>query len=189
MNLEDVIRLRKSYRELEEIEVSKELMLDLAGHAALAPSCFNNQPWRFIFVHDKKQLVNLFSTLSSGNAWAKKASIIIAVVSKEDLDCITRKGEMKYYEFDCGLATSLLLLRATELGLVAHVIAGFREKEAKQILKVPNDMKIIALIVVGGIPDFKLTRDIKDLSALRQELKKRDRKDLEEIVFFNTFSS
>ena len=49
---------------------SKELIKDLARHVLLAPSCFNNQPARFVFVHDAETLHRMQDALSSGNLWA-----------------------------------------------------------------------------------------------------------------------
>lgn len=40
-------RERRAYRSLETAEITEELLEDLAGSAALAPSCSNNQPWRY----------------------------------------------------------------------------------------------------------------------------------------------
>ena len=89
-----------------------------------------------MFVYDKDMLMKLRDALSKGNEWAYDASMIIAVFSRQDLDCVIK--ERIYYLFDTGMATALLILRATELGLVAHPIAGFREKKVKEILEIPE---------------------------------------------------
>ena len=41
------------------------------------------------------------------------------------------------------------MLRATELGLVAHPIAGFSPKKTRGILGIPSEYKVITLIIVG----------------------------------------
>ena len=119
----------------------------MAEKAQIAPSCANNQPWKFIFVKDKDQLNKLFATFSEGNKWVENASIIIGVFSKVEHDCIIK--ERKYYLFDTGLAVAFIILRATEFGLVAHPIAGFNEEKAKALLKIPNEMTLITLIIIG----------------------------------------
>jgi hypothetical protein len=53
----------------------------------------------------------------------QKSSLIIAVYSKREYDCIIDDREC--YLFDTGIAVSFMILRAAELGLVAHVIAGY----------------------------------------------------------------
>ncbi|MEM4258581.1 MAG: nitroreductase family protein [Candidatus Thermoplasmatota archaeon] len=147
MNVTTAIEQRRAYRSLEQVNVTKELVEDLAHHAQLAPSCFNNQPWRFIFVYDKEKLQNMREVLSKGNEWAYDASMIVVVLSKKEYDCIIR--ERVYHQFDTGLATAFLMLRATELGLVAHPIAGYSPKKTREILGIPEDVEVITLVIIG----------------------------------------
>ena len=56
MNVTDAIKTRRAYRSLEPVEITPELVEDLATHAGLSASCFNNQPWHYVFVYDKKVL-------------------------------------------------------------------------------------------------------------------------------------
>jgi nitroreductase len=147
MSVRETIEKRRAYRSLDPAVVEAAFIDDLAATASLAPSCMNNQPWRFIFVNERPQLEQLFEALSPGNAWAKSASLIVAVVSGAELDC--RIQGRDYYLFDTGLATAFMVLRATELGWVAHPIAGFDEMKAKEILGVPAEMQLITLVIVG----------------------------------------
>lgn len=70
MNVHEAIKMRRSYRAIEPIEAADDLIMDLAYHASLAPSCYNNQPWRFIFIRSKEKLERLYEALSPGNSWA-----------------------------------------------------------------------------------------------------------------------
>jgi nitroreductase len=92
----------------------------------------------------------MVATLAPGNAnWAKQASLIVAVWSQADLDCRTPDGR-DYYQFDTGMASALLMLAATEKNLVAHPIAGFDPQAARQVLALPDGVRVITLIIVGG---------------------------------------
>lgn len=147
MELKDVIEKRRSYRSLKPCKISEEVIRDVAGYASLAPSCYNNQPWRFVFVYEKDKLEKLFDTLSKGNSWAKLCSMIIAVFSQKELDCVV--GGKEYYLFDTGMATAFLILRLTDLGFVAHPIAGYDEDKVKKILNISENMTVITLIIVA----------------------------------------
>lgn len=147
MNVKETIEKRRAYRSLDLVDIKRSLIEDLAEVARITPSCANKQPWNFVFVHDKKVLHELFNTLSEGNKWVEKASMIIGVFSEPEDDCMI--GERLYYLFDTGMATAFLILRATELGLIAHPIAGFKEMIAKEILRIPKDKRLITLIIVG----------------------------------------
>jgi nitroreductase len=148
MDVKEAINKRRAYRSLTPVEITDELIRDLAESAQLFCSCFNNQPWRYVFVYDPEMLKKMHSALSQGNEWAQAASMIIAVFSKSELDCQI-KGR-NYYFFDTGMATAAIILRATELELVAHPIAGYSPKKTREILGIPDDMEVIALIIVGG---------------------------------------
>ncbi|MBE0432906.1 nitroreductase family protein [candidate division WOR-3 bacterium] len=151
MDVKDAIETRRAYRSLAPVEITEDIIAELAGSAQLFCSCFNNQPWRYVFVDDDKILSRMHEALSAGNEWARAASLIIAVFSKPDLDCLIK--DRRYYLFDTGMATAAMILRATELGLVAHPIAGFSPKKTREILGIPEDMEVITLVIVGKHAD------------------------------------
>lgn len=185
MDVQQAINERRAYRSLEPAKITEELVKDLAKNAQLAPSCFNNQPTRFVFVYDPMSLKGLHPALSPGNAWAKDASLIIVVFSKKEDDCIIRDRE--YYQFDTGLATAFLILRATELGLVAHPIAGFSPKKTKEILGIPDEYKVITLVMVGKHADT-LSPVLSD-EQVEAEKKRPKRIPLNRFVYLNSFKS
>ncbi|MBU8920343.1 MAG: nitroreductase family protein [Bacteroidales bacterium] len=147
MDVKEAIEKRRAYRALEAIEIDDPTISELAEAASLAGSCFNKQPWRFIFVRSAEMLDKLHSTLSKGNEWAEKASMIVAVFCRKEDDCVIRDRE--YYLFDTGMAASAMILRATELDLVAHPIAGFDPEATKDVLDIPVDFLLITLLIIG----------------------------------------
>jgi len=147
MDVKDAIEKRRAYRSLDPVEITDDMVKDLAHAASLSASCFNKQPWRYVFVYGPEALKELKTALNKGNEWAHFASMIIAVFTKNEDDCIVKNRE--YALFDTGMATATLILRATEIGLVAHPIAGYDEQRAKAILNVPAESTIITLINVG----------------------------------------
>lgn len=183
MNVIQAIRERRAYRSLEPVEVTEDLVRDLARHAQLAPSCFNNQPSRFVFVYESQKLKSMHEALSSGNIWARAASMIIAVFSKREDDCIIKDRE--YHQFDAGLAAGFLILRATELGLVAHPIAGFSPKKTSEILGIPDEYKVITLIIVGK--HAEIISPVLSEEQREAEKQRPERKPIEEFVFLNQY--
>ena len=183
MDVKKAIKKRRAYRSLDPIEITEETIKDLANSASLSCSCFNKQPWNFVFVHNRDKLKEIHKALSEGNKWAYHASMIIAVFSKKELDCVVKKRE--YFLFDTGMAVGMMILRATELELVAHPIAGFDEDKAKEILNIPKDMRLITLIIVG-----KHSNEIK--SELSEDMAKGEkqrppRKALEEFTWMDAY--
>lgn len=184
MDVKQAIRFRRAYRSLEPVEITEELVHDLAESAQLCPSCNNNQPWRFIFVYDSEKLEQLHGAMSKGNQWVQDASLIIVVFSRKDLDCLIRGRE--YYLFDTGMATAFIILRATELGLVAHPIAGYNEDSVKEILGIPAEMLVITLVNVGKHAETISSKLSK--KQVESEKNRPERLPLEEFSFANDFS-
>jgi len=156
MDVKEAIQERRAYRSFEPVDITREIVGELAEAARLAPSCNNNQPWRFVFAYDKEVLGRLHEALPEGNRWVKSASMIIAVFSRREDDCVIKDRE--YNLFDTGLAVGQMLLRATELGLVAHPIAGYNPVKVREVLGIPDAYQVITLINVGRhssmVPDY-----------------------------------
>ena len=184
MELDRLIQERRSYRSLEQTEISRDHIDELAKAAQLTLSCYNNQPWRYVFAHNEKTLENMHEALAKGNEWAKRASLIVAVASKPDLDCQVKGRE--YYLFDTGMATAIMILKATDMGLVAHPIAGFDEQKTKEILSIPDEYTVITLIIIGKKADHVY----EDLSEFQKEteMQRPERKPLHEIARINSFT-
>jgi nitroreductase len=183
MNIKKAIFKRRAYRSLVPIEISEELIYDLAECAQLSASCFNNQPWRYIFVHNSEVLNQMSNALSLGNEWAREASMIIVVFSKKEDDCVIHDRE--YYLFDTGMATGFIILRATELGFVAHPIAGFSPKKIKKILGIPDAYEVITLIIVGK--HAKKISQILSNNQVEAEKNRPKRLHLDEFVYINKY--
>ena len=183
MDVKEAIEKRRAYRSLIPIEISKDLIKDFAECAQITASCFNNQPWRYIFVYDKKMLEKMHEALSSGNEWAYKASMIIVVLGKKEDDCVIH--DRIYYRFDIGMATCAIILRATELGLIAHPIAGYSPRKTREILGIPDDIDVITLVIVGKHSD-KIDSVLSD-KQVEAEKERPVRKKIDEFVYMNRY--
>jgi nitroreductase len=183
MELMEIINARRAYRSLQAVAIDENTIRELATAASLSASCFNYQPWRFVFAFDREVLGRLLKAMSKGNAWTQAASLIIAVCSRKDLDCVSKERE--YYLFDAGMATAFLILRATEMGLVAHPISGFDEDIAKEALGIPADMRLITLVNVGRhlLPPSALLSE----KQAESEITRPERLPLAEIMRLNKF--
>lgn len=183
MTVSEAIHTRRAYRSLEPVEITRELVEDLARHAQLAPTCFNNQPARFVFVYDRTLLEQLKPAFTRGNEWCYAASMVIAVFSEKGADCII--GDREYYLFDTGMQTALLILRATELGLVAHPIAGYKPGIVRELLNIPERFNVITLIIVGR--HAPVLSPVLSEKQIEWEKSRPERLPLEKVVFLNRY--
>ena len=193
--LREAIGARRATRSLDPVEVSDELIRRVMSDVGLSASCFNNQPWRFVFVREREQLAKVKAALNRGNAWAQAASMIVAVLSRRDLDCVSPAAApataaapanpREYYLFDSGMATAFLLLRLTEEGLVAHPIAGYDEQAAKTAIGAGADMRVITLVIVGV--RAKAISPLISPKSLPAETERPPRRSFEEVAFFDRY--
>jgi len=183
LDVKEAIEKRRAFRSLKPVKITKKLINDLAGSAQLAASCFNNQPWRYIFVYETEMLKKMHDALSEGNKWAYKASLIIVILGKQEDDCVIR--DRIYYRFDIGMATAHMILRATELGLVAHPIAGYSPRKTREILRIPEDIDVIALVIIGKHSD-KINPDMSDKQVIAEK-ERPERIPIKSFVFHNKY--
>lgn len=183
MDVITAINTRRAYRSLAPVVITEELVRDLARCGQLAPTCNNNQPTRFVFVWEPAMLEKMKAAFSKGNAWCNADSMVVAVCAEKDADCLIKDRE--YYLFDTGLQTAFLILRATELGLVAHPIAGYNPQLVRETLGIPDTMQVIALVNVGKHADT--ISPVLSPKQVEQEAHRPERLLLEQVAFFNHY--
>lgn len=148
MDVKEAVSRRRATRAFDPRPVSDGLISELIEAVRLSPSCNNNQPWRIIVSRDLTSLELIRSSLPKGNGWASRAPLIFAVCSRLDDDCkLTDRRD--YHLFSTGLAIGEMMLRATELGLIAHPIAGYDALAIKEKLEIPAEQVLITLVICG----------------------------------------
>ena len=177
------IQLRRARRALSETAVPKQVVQRIMTAATWAPSCFNNQPWRFVVVDNPQQLETVKGFLAGGNYWAGKSPLIVLVLTEPDLDC--RLSDRRDYSFfSTGLAVENLVLQACREGLIAHPIAGYKPQEIKEALGIPQELVLLTLVIVGYPGDESHLNE----KHLELEHSPRDRKPPEQVIRYNRWS-
>lgn len=183
MDVHTAIETRRATRSLAPTPISADLVRDLASHAGLSPSCSNNQPWRFVFVFDPDRLEAMKPVYNPGNRWCHAASLMIAVLARREDDCVIK--ERAYHLFDTGLAVAFLILRATELGLVAHPIAGYGPAQTRQVLGIPEEFDVVTIVLVGRQAD-RIDPTLSP-AKIKDETERPERLPLEAFAFLNRY--
>lgn len=169
MELQEAIRKRKSIRDYEDKPVPDEKLMKVLEAARMAPSAGNRQNWKFIVVRDEKLRQEL-SQAAAGQAHVAKAPVVIAAVALVP-DFVMPCG-VPPYAVDLAIAVDHMTLAAADEGLGTCWIGRFSQEEARNILKIPEKYRIVALLPLG-YPN--------------QEGRPKVRKSLDEIVCYETF--
>ncbi|MEK0286234.1 nitroreductase family protein [Caldifermentibacillus hisashii] len=177
--IDDVFINRWSPRSFSEQEVPEDILLSIFEAARWAPSAFNEQPWRFIIARTKEAREKFYSFISEFNlTWCKKAPVLVLILSKKN----SERGENKSHAFDTGAAWGFLALQATKCGLVTHPMTGFHFEKAREVLGIPDDYAIQALVAIG----YQGERE--DLpSNLQEQEQPKGRRPLGETIFEDIF--
>lgn len=180
--LTEVIARRWSPRAIDPNRpVSREQLLALLEAARWAPSCFGDQPWRYLLwdrFTDPGDWQQAFECLAEGNRiWVKHAPILLLSVATPNFGHNGKPN--RWAQHDTGAASENLVLQAVALDLVAHQMGGFDAEQAKARFGIPADHHCMAMIAVGhpGAVD-NLPADLRE-----KELAPRERKPLDEIIF------
>jgi len=171
MSILEAIKNRRSVRRYKEDPIPDDVLYRILESGRLAPSGKNLQPWKFIVVKDAK-LREKLAEASVRQYFMAKAPITIVACGLPD-NCYAHMGRyMKSWPVDVAIAVEHMILQAQEEGLGTCWIGAFEEAEVKEILGVPDNVKVLALTPLG-YPD--------------EEPVTRGRKPLEEIISFDKY--
>lgn len=157
MDVFEAIRARKSVRSYLSKNVEDEKLLAILEAARLAPSAGNRQEWRFIIVRDREVRMRL-SEAANRQSFIGEAPIVIVACAKDD-GHIMSCGQPSY-PIDVAIALDHISLAAVELGLGTCWIGAFKEKAVKEILGIPDDVRVVELMPLG----YPVNRSTKDKS-------------------------
>lgn len=145
--------------------VSRGNILSLIEAARWAPSCYGDQPWRYI-IFDKATNEDAWQQavdcLVEGNrVWAKDAPLLLLSVADSVLS--TNGNPNRWGQYDTGAATMNLCLQAADLGLMVHQMGGFDADKSRELFSIPEQFTPMAMMTVGyQLDEDKIPKDMKD---------------------------
>ncbi len=159
--------------------ISQQQVLALLEAARWAPSCYGDQPWRFIVWNkseDADGWQQAFDCIVPGNqGWAKDAPVLVLVCA----DTLFGHNQQpnRFAQYDTGAAAENLCLQATAMGMMAHQMGGYNADLAREKFNIPEQYTLMAMISVGYPADVAtLSGDARDTAA-------RIRKPMSELFF------
>lgn len=150
METRDAILGRRSVRSFDSAPVNDEQIFKIIEAGIMAPSAGNLQDRRFVIVRDRAKKIEL-AEASLSQMWITKAPVILAVCIRMDIieERYGKRGVENYAYVDAALCVQNMMVMAHDLGLASCYVGSFSEEEVSRILKIPGDIKIVALIPIG----------------------------------------
>jgi nitroreductase len=163
MDVFDAIAGRRSIRSYREDPVEPEKLDRLLEAARLAPSARNLQEWRFVVVTDPGTRKKLRAA-ASDQAFIEEAPVVIACCAETDgrqMAC----GQASY-PIDVAIAMEHIALEAVELGLGTCWVGAFSEPGVKEVLGIPEGVRVVELLPVGYPADPPPARPRKPVAEI-----------------------
>ena len=157
------IRTRRELRDYLDKPIPNETLERILEAGRLAPSSKNSQPWHFIVISDKVMLKKIAELTPTG-AHIAKAALAIAILM----------DAAKLPEIDGARAMQNMVLEAWDMGVGSCWVTNFYDDGVKDLLGVPQRMKLVTVMPFGYPTEPKAKR-------------KKIRKPLSEIVHSERF--
>ncbi|WP_344042278.1 nitroreductase family protein [Nocardioides panacihumi] len=145
----DALRARRNVRQFTQERVPDEALDRILDAGRRAPSAGNWQPWDFVVVTDREQLVEL-AKVWQGARHVAGAAAAIAIVAPEPQD----EQQAALLQYDLGQATYAMTVAAADLGVGTGHAAASDQDRARAVLGLPEG-RFLAYVLSVGYPSDK----------------------------------
>jgi len=163
MDFQELIRIRRSIRAYQPTELDEDVLTRVLDAGRVAPTACNLQPFQLVVVTDPAVRAKFKDVLS--HAWFWQAPVIVAGCV-DPTQAWERSDGFNSAELDIAIVMDHIILAATEEGLGTCWICAFDEAKAKEILGIPEGVRIVALTPLGypaAQPTPFVRRPLRDL--------------------------
>jgi nitroreductase len=176
MDVFEAIETRRAIKKFNSTyKMSADDVQKLMNHAILAPTSYNQQNWRFVYVtnQDVKEKISI---AARGQPQPRDGSLVIVLcgdmaawkteplrywknhpVEKQEMvkAALERKygGNLQNQRDEavrsCGMAAQTIMLSARQMGLDSCPMVGFEYDELSELINLPENHLIVMMVVVG----------------------------------------
>ncbi len=148
MDFEKVIKGRRSIRNYSDKKITSDIVMKAIEAANLAPSPGNLPVLKFIIVEDKEKITKIAQACQQ--PFVRTAPVLIVVCSDaKDTEKMYDERADKYIKQNAGAAIENFLLKITDMKLASCWIGAFSDVSVKNILKIPNEIDIEAILPIA----------------------------------------
>lgn len=173
---------RRSIREYTDEAITENDITNVVEITQMASCWENTQPVRYVVILDKELKNRLADEATAKFPWNTEnihgapALVALCVIKglsgyEPDGTFSTKKGT-HWQSFDAGVAAAHFCLAANALGLGTLIMGRYDEDKVKEILELPENYDVSALIGIGHpavIPAANERKPLKEILTLRKE--------------------
>ena len=182
MELIQGIKERRSIRRFQEKPVPREVLREIVGTAAWAPSWKNTQTARYIVIDDREKILELAGKacmmgFRKNMETLSKAPVVVLLTGVTGRSGYERDGSFStlkgshWESFDAGIAAQTFCLAAWDKGVGTVIMGLFDEKEIAKAVQIPEGQQICAVIAAGyplDVPDAPPRKAVDELITFRE---------------------
>ncbi len=151
----DAIRARRNVRQYTPQPIAREDLERICEAGRRAPSTRNWQPWNFVVVTEREQLIELAKAWPQGGQHIARAAAAIALVA-------SRADDEEHHDwvlYDFGQVTMTMMIAAADLGIGSGHSSVRDKEQAQRALGLPDGY--FAVYMMGlGYPDDRPLRPV-----------------------------
>ena len=140
MDVFEAIANRRSIRAYKNEPVPAESLERILEAARVAPTAANRQEFKFVVVTDEGMRKALASACNN-QTFVGDAGVVIAACAINP--------ERQFHAVDVAIAVDHMTLAAHALGLGTCWIGAFSEEKVKELLGIPEGVKVVCVLPVG----------------------------------------
>lgn len=152
MSFLELAKKRYSVRDYKDMPVEKEKIYQILEAGRISPSAVNYQPWHFIVITDESVKSKVAETYPRD--WFSRVPVVI-IVCGDHVTSWKRKDGKDHCDLDAAIAVDHMTLAAADIGLGTCWVCAFDAQRCHEILGLPENIEVIALMPLGYPTDKK----------------------------------
>ncbi len=170
MEFDKVVYSRKSVRSFKDKKASWKDVLEAVDAANQSPFAGNHNHIKFLIIENRENIEKIAEYAEQ--FWINESGIVVVVCSDDThLENLYGERGRVYSRQQAGAAIQTFLLKLVDLGLSACWVGSYSDKLIRELLKIPEDIQVEAIIPVGYEKGRIGRRKKKELeNSLRWEL-------------------
>ena len=163
MDLKELLLKNRSYRRFyQEEKLDMPLLEDIIRNVRVTPSPANLQPLKFVLINDAAVNDKIFPSLKwaayikdwPGPEEGERPAAYILILGD--------RKKSAHIHWDYGIAMQTILLSAVDRGYGGCAIAAFDKEKVREILAIPRELEVAAVIALGKPKEKVVLEDLAD---------------------------
>ena len=162
MEFFEVLEKRYSCRDFKDKEVEQELIDKIIEAGRLSPTAVNFQPER-IYVCKSKEILEKLKTACK---YTFNAGLIFVIAYNTKEAWVRKSDDRGFGMVDATIVTTNMMNAITALGLGSCFVCSMHEDKVEEILGLPENIKVLALLPTGYPNEVKKHNTRKDIKEI-----------------------